>query len=85
MEELTEEELERIRRYEPIPVKKRRLALDSLIQELKRRGFKSLDESNPEDVAKIVKIARDMFPENSEKKIEEYSRVAIRLWNRAKR
>lgn len=84
MTEYTEEELERIKRYAPMTVKKRELVLDSIVQELNRRGFRSLDESDKEDLAKVVRMVGEMLPENSEKKVVEYSKVAIRLWKKTK-
>lgn len=80
----TDEELERIKQYVPTTVRKRKLVLDSIVRELSRRGFRSLDESNEDDLAKVISIAGGMFPENSEKKIVEYSKVAIRLWNKTR-
>jgi hypothetical protein len=82
--DITEEELERIKQYVPTTVRKRRLILDTLVQELNRRGFRSLDESDKGDLAKVVRIAGEMFPENSEKKVVEYSKVAIRLWKKTR-
>jgi hypothetical protein len=80
--DFTQEELERIKQFVPTTVKKRKLALDSLGQELRRRGFKSLDESSDEDLAKVVQIASDMFPQNTPGKIREYAITAIRLWRK---
>jgi len=82
--EYTKEELERIKQYVPMTVKKRELVLDSIVQELNRRGFRSLDESDNEDLAKVVRVVGEMFPENSEKKVTEYSKVAIRLWKKTR-
>jgi len=80
----TEEELERIIAFLPMTVRKRRLCIDILVQELDRRNFKDLDESSEEDLAKVTSIAEGLFPDNTPRKIREYAGAAIRLWKKTR-
>lgn len=61
MTEYTGEELERIKQYVPMTVKKRELVLDSIVQELNRRGFRSLDESDKEDIVGADGVTHDVM------------------------
>jgi hypothetical protein len=82
--ELSEEEIERIKAFTPATVKRRKLILEFIVEELNHRNFRSLDEANKDDLQKVMKIVSDMYPESAERKIREYSEVAIRLWKRTK-
>ncbi len=81
---LTQEEVERIKAFTPATVKRRKLILEFIVEELKHRNFRSLDEANRDDLQKVMKIVSDMYPESAERKIREYSEVAIRLWKKTK-
>lgn len=80
--EFTEEELERIKNFTPTTVKKRKLVIGRLVAELRRRRLGALDQTNKQDLAKVVKIAIGLFPENSVRKCREYAVVAIQIHNR---
>ena len=80
--ELSQEEIEKIKAQVPYTVKRRRIILDSIVQELNRRNFKSLDDSSKDDLSRVMKIVSDMFPESNSRKVLEYSEIAIRLWNK---
>jgi hypothetical protein len=80
--DLTDEEIERLRRYMPPTVKKRKLLIDSIVAELNRRNFKQLDETNKDDLAKVMQLISDLHPESNERTIKDYSRVSIRLWRK---
>jgi hypothetical protein len=70
--------------YVPSTVRRRKQNLDLIVQELNRRNFRSLDETNKDDLSHVMSIVQDMFPENTERLVKEYSQVAIRLWKRQK-
>jgi hypothetical protein len=82
--QLTEEEVERIKAFTPLTVKRRKLILNSIVEELNRRSFKRLDETDGEDLRKVMKIVSDMYPESAQRKVQEYSEVAIRLWKKTR-
>jgi hypothetical protein len=73
-----------MKRYTPFMVKKRKLILDSIVQKLTSLHFKNLDETNSDDLQKIIRIVSDMYPESNSRKIKEYSEIAIRLWKKTK-
>lgn len=81
----TEEEAEKLKNQIPYTVKVRRMRLDSIVQELNRRNFKTLDETDKEDFSRVESIISDLFPDTSSRKIIEYARVSIRLWNKEKK
>lgn len=71
-------------KFVPSTVKKRKENIDSIVQKLDSLHFKSLDETNKENLNHVSKIVSDMFPENTTRLAREYARVAIRLWNKAR-
>jgi hypothetical protein len=82
--EISDSEIERIKRFVPATVKRRKLVLDSIVTEIeKNHHFKELDEKN--DLTRIVPIVQAMYPENDLRKIKEWSRIAIQLWNQRKK
>jgi len=82
--EFSDEEIERVKSFTPMTVKRRKLILNSIVEELIHRNFKSLDETNRDDLQKVMTIVSEMFPESAERKVHEYSEVAIRLWKKTK-
>jgi hypothetical protein len=70
--------------FVPTMNKRRKERIDAIVQELNRRNFKSLDETNKEDIEKVTAIVQDMNPDATARKCVEYSRVAIRVWKNAK-
>jgi len=82
--EFTQEEIERIKSFIPTTVKRRKVILDSIVAELNRRHFKTLDETDSGQLSEVERIVSDMYPEANERKVSEYSRVAIRLWKKTR-
>lgn len=66
----------------PATVKRRHAIIVSIVQELKRRNFKSLDDKNSEDLKKVMQIVSDLHPETSFRLVREYAKVSIRSWKR---
>jgi len=80
----TEAEAEKLMNQVPYTIKVRKYRIDKAVNELKRRNFKTLDDSDQDDLKKVVEILTDLFPDTSSRKILEYAHVAIRLWNKEK-
>lgn len=73
---------EQLRGFIPKSSQRRMALLSGVVAELTRRKFKALDETNPDDLQKVVSIISDMHPEATKYKVREYALVAIRLWRR---
>ena len=82
--QLTDEEINRVKSFTPTTVIRRKLILGHIVEELSRRKFKSLDEANSHDLQNVINIVSEMYPESAERKIREYSEVAIRLWKKTR-
>jgi hypothetical protein len=77
--ELDEGQLER---FVPKTVQKRKALLRGVVAELNRRKFRNLDETNPDDLRKVIFIVQEMHPENTSYKVAEYAKVGIQLWRK---
>lgn len=71
-----------LERFVPKTVQKRMALLRGIVAELNRRKFRSLDETSPDDLRKVIFIVQEMHPESTAYKVAEYSRVSIQLWRK---
>ncbi|MDG6912920.1 MAG: hypothetical protein JRN51_07335 [Nitrososphaerota archaeon] len=69
-------------KFIPATVRKRMYVLNDIVEELNKRKFRNLDETNPTDLKSIISIVQDMHPESNYYKCREYSIVAIRIWKK---
>lgn len=72
-------------KFIPASVRRRMDSLNDIVTELNRRRFRSLDETDPQDLRRVIFVVQEMFPENTNYKIAEYAKVAIQLWRKARR
>ena len=77
-------EQDKIARFVPMTVRKRRAILQSIIHEIEKKRYKSLDENNPEDLNKVTILVEDLLPETSRRTVRDYSVSSIKIWNRKK-
>jgi len=83
--ELDREQVLKVLGFIPRTSQKRMALLDQVVTELNRRNFKHLDETRREDIRRVTVIVADMHPESTNRKIREYSEVAIRLWKKQRK
>ena len=69
----------------PAMVRKRMHIINDIRGDLDRRRFRSLDETDPDDLKKVIDIIQDKRPETNYWKAREYARVCIRQWNKRRR
>lgn len=79
---LDEKQIAELARFVPKTVQKRMALLSGIVEELNRRNFSRLDETNRRDLEKVSSIVWDLHPESTRYKVREYAQVAIRLWNK---
>ncbi len=82
--ELDEEQVLKALGFVPRTTLRRMVTLDQIVSELKRRNFRHLDETRREDLRRVMAIVADMHPESTNRKVREYSEVAIRLWKKGR-
>lgn len=80
--ELTDKEAADLARFIPATVKRRKLLLEGIVEELRKRGFRRLDENDREDIEKVRAIVCRLHPESAVRTTREYARTAIFLWNK---
>ena len=73
-----------IGKFIPKTVLRRRALLEEGLAEVKKRKFRSLDETIPNDLKRVIDIIWDKHPESNYYKVREYAKVVIRLWNKTK-
>ena len=77
---LEQYEREKLAKFTPITVRKRKGALASIIQEIEKRHFKNLDEKDKDDLKKIQSIVFELNPELTERTQREYAKACIGIW-----
>lgn len=69
----------------PATSKRRSVIIQSIVEEMKKQSFKSLNEYNKQDLKQVSRLIFEMYPTTTERLTREYSRVCIRLWNRERK
>jgi predicted thioredoxin/glutaredoxin len=77
---LEEYEAQKVARFLPMSVRKRKQSLDSVLSEM-HRFKKPMDERDKEDIKKIEALVFELYPELSERTVRDYAKTAIRIWN----
>ena len=71
-------------KFVPKTVLRRKALLEEIVEVLSRKRWKSLDETKPDDLKRVVAIIEDLHPEATHYKAIDYARTAIRLRNKRK-
>ena len=77
-------EEDQIGKFVPKTVLRRKALLEEGLAEVKKRKFRSLDETDPRDLKRVIDIIWDKHPESNYYKVREYAKVVIRLWKKTK-
>ncbi|MDG7000429.1 MAG: hypothetical protein JRN15_15135 [Nitrososphaerota archaeon] len=80
----SDEELEKVKNLIPYTVKRRMFVLNSIVEELKKRPFKTLDQNDKDDLEHVMSIVQDLHPEANIRTVRDYAKAAIRLWKKVK-
>lgn len=79
-----EYEKQRLKDFLPFTTKKRGMIIEAIIQRMREKGLKGLDESNPDHLKQVIAIVSDISPLTIPRTARDYARVAILLSKKQK-